>query len=267
MEPTTADDITNEALVELGVTPIGDLYEGSRAAVAGRQLYDTLLRGMFAAAPWNFARRERQIDLRGDRCGQHHTNKLVPLSWRYMYEMPNDCVHARYVPALGAYALDESGAPLYAQPAWNRPAPFLVTDAPLPNDVNSDWPLVEGHSPESTKVICTDELGAHLVYTGLLQHPDSWDPLFRRALVATMAARIALSAIEDKNLARALRGDQMTIAKEALVEARVRDGNEGWTVVDHTPDWIRARSSNSWGHPRYGTGWDSRFVEDAGGVY
>jgi hypothetical protein len=266
--PTTPDDIVNEALDELGVEEIGDIHEGSRTANVARRNYDPMLRAMHAAAPWNFARRQRQIDIRGDASGQYHTNRNVPLHWAYMYEWPNDCVHARYVLGLNAYALDESGAPLYAQAPWARPAPFLVTDAPLVNDIASDWSLTEGHNPESTRIIATNQLGAMLVYTGLVQYPDAWDPGFRRAFVAALAARLAMAAIEDKGAARAIRGDQLQIAREALIEARVRDGNEGWTVVDHTPDWIRIRSGGGWGREWYGTGWANfPFVEDAGGVY
>ena len=264
--PTTPEDVVNEALDEIGVEAIGDLYEGSKTSNIARRTYDPILRAMFAAAPWNFARRQRQIDLRGDASGRYINNKLVPVPWSYSYEWPNDCVHARYVLDLGAYALDESGAPLYAQPAWNRPAPFLVTDAPLVNDVDSSWDRVEGHSPESTRVIVTNQLGAVLVYTGLVQYPDAWDPLFRRAFTAALAARLAIPLIEDKAQARAIRSDQRQIAREALIEARVRDGNEGWTIQDHTPDWIRARSSGGAWYDRngYGTGWQT---EDAGGVY
>lgn len=257
---TSPDDIVGEALVELGIDEEVDLYAGSKAANAARRVYDTVLRNMHAAAPWNFARRQRQLDLRADASGQYHTNRNVPLHWSYLYEWPDDCVHARWVLGLDAYSLDASGSPLHAHPAWNRPAPFIVTDAPLVNDVDSDWDRVEGHSPESTRVIATNELGAMLVYTGLVQFPDAWDAGFRRALVATLAARIALVAVADKAQARAIRSDQLMIAKEALVEARVRDGNEGWTVTDHTPDWIRARTSGGWGR----LGW---FIEDAGGVY
>ena len=261
--PSQPEDIVNEALDEIGIEEIGDLYEGSKASTVARRTYDPILRAMFAAAPWNFARRQRQIDMRGDRCGQYHTNRSVPLPWAYMYEWPNDCVHARWVLGLDAYALDASGAPLHAQPAWNRPAPFLVTDAPLVNDIASDWERVEGHNPESTRVIATNQLGAILVYTGLVQYPDAWDPLFRRAFTAALAARLAIPLIEDKVQARAIRVDQMKIAHDALIEARVRDGNEGWTLVDHTPDWIRARTSGGW-HGWYGYGWQT---EDGGGVY
>jgi len=244
--PTTPDDIVSEALVELGLDEDVDMYAGSHAGNAARRVYDTVLRSMFAAAPWNFARRQRQLDMRADRRGVYLNNRTVPEPWAYGYEWPTDCVHVRQVLALNAYTLDPSGAPVYAAPWCNLAlagaAPFAVGDMPWPSDVASDWPLVEGHSPESTRAVLTDQLGAVAVYTGLVQYPDSWPPLFKRALIATLAGRIALAAVEDKPAARALRGDMAAIARDALVEARVRDANEAWTVRDHTPDWLAARS-------------------------
>jgi len=247
--PTTPDDIVNEALVDLGVAAIGDLFEGSAAAAAGRTVYDAVLREMHAAAPWNFARRQRQLDMRADRSGVYLNNRVVPEPWAYGYEWPNDCVHMRQVLALDAQALDPSGAPVYPSPWGNLAlagaAPFAVSDMPWPNDLATDWALVEGHSPESTRAVLTDQLGAVAVYTGLVQYPDSWPPLFKRAVVATLAGRIALTAVPDKPAARALRGDMAAIARDALVEARVQDANEAWTVRDHAPDWIAARSGGA----------------------
>jgi hypothetical protein len=239
--PTSADDIINEALSELGVVQIGDVWEGSRAAESGRRIYDTLLRGLHESTDWNFARRQRQIDLRGDAAGQYSNNINVPMPWRFMYEWPNDCVHAWAVLGTDAAGFDASGTPIVSSMWWHHPAPFLITNASLVNDVASDWHLVEGHSPESTRVIATDQLGASLVYTGIVQYPDTWPPLFRRAMVSALAARLALAAIEDKGAARAIRGDQLAIAKEALIAAQVRDANQGPNVFQHTPDWIRVR--------------------------
>lgn len=267
--PTQPDDIVNEALDEIGVEPIGDILDGSRAANVARRTYDPFLRAMHAAAPWNFARREATpLSLMADASGQYNPNTRVPTPWNYMYEWPVDCVHARYVKDLSAYALAADGTPLYAPPAWNRPAPFVVTDAPIPNDVASSWDTIEGHDPESTRAILTNQLGAVLVYTGLKQYPDAWDPLFHRAFVAALAARFAVPLIPDKKVASQVRGLQLQIAKDALIEARVRDGNEGWTVVDHTPDWIRARTSGAPIFNSFGCGYvPFPFVEDAGGVY
>ena len=265
--PTLPDDIVNEALDEIGVADIGDMQQGGKAANVARRVYDTVLRGMHAAAPWNFARRQQQVTMLGDVSGQYHTNRsVVPVPWSYVYDWPVDCVHVRYVLGLNAYALDEAGRPLYAAPPWNRPAPFLVTSLPLPNPIESSWDTIEGHSPEETRGIATNQLGAVVIYTGLVQYPDAWDPLFRRAFVAALAARLALPLSEDKRIGVALRSAQLEVAREALIEARVRDGNEGWTVVDHTPDWIRARTTG--GVNWFGGPWmPYQWGEDAGGVY
>jgi hypothetical protein len=72
-DPNTADTVINEALVELGVDPLGDTWQGSRASEAGRAVYDTVLRGMHASAQWNFARRQRQLDMRADAIGNTPT--------------------------------------------------------------------------------------------------------------------------------------------------------------------------------------------------
>lgn len=265
---TRPEDIVNEALDEIGVDEIGDLADGSRAARVATRVYDSMLRAMHAAAPWNFARRDVVLTLLADQSGQYVTNTNVPSPWAYAYEWPIDCVHARYVPGLGTTALDADGLAVGVPPAWTHPVPFLVTDMPYPNLLTSSWDTSEGHSPESTRCVLTNELGAHLIYTGLVQYPDAWDPLFRRAFVAGLSARFALPLIEDKKLAMVLREENRRIAKEALIEARVRDGNEGWTVVNHTPDWIRARTSLSPAGFDYYYPWLSMpLVEDGGGVY
>lgn len=266
--PTRPEDVINEALGELGLDEIADLTDGSEAAQRGLRLYDSTLRAMHAAAPWNFARRQQQLALIGDRNGVYSTNTFIPSPWTYQYEWPIDCVHARYVVGAGATGIDASGNPTGSTPAWNRPSPFQVADAPIPNDVASSWDTSEGHSPESTRVILTQELGAILIYTGLVQYPDAWDALFRKAFVASLAVGFCTPRfIKDPRVALAYKNDQRNAAKEALIEARVRDGNEGWTVVDHTPDWIRARTSGGYASDWSG-GWVTMpMIEDAGGVY
>lgn len=269
--PTKPEDVVNRAFDECGVPPIGDLFEGTVRAMAALRIYDPTLRQVFAAAHWNFARKQDYMTLIGDVNGVYHTNTRVPSPWSYMYEWPVDCVHARFVPRRDVPALDTSTLlPSSETAAWNSPTPFLVGSYPRPNPVNSTWDQVEGHDPEQTRVILTNQLGAQLVYTGVMQYPDAWDPLFEQAVVAILAARLALPCMEDKKLAVQLRRDNIEIARAALAAARVRDGNEGWTVADHTPDWIRARVAGA-AYTSLGILYNSwstiPFVEDAGGVY
>lgn len=270
--PTRPEDIVNRALDECGCPEIGDLYEGTPAAKAALRIYDPTLRQMFAGAHWNFARKQQQLVLIGDISGRHNTNLLVPAPWNYMYEWPVDSVHARWVMRRETYDLNGDGTPVEGISAWNSPTPFLVGSYPLPNDVQSSWSEVEGHDPEQTRVILTNQLGAIHVYTGLMPYPDAWDPLFEQAMVSALAARLAMPCQPDKDFARKVRAENVQIAHGALVAARIRDGNEGWTVQNHTPDWIRMRTEGWYG------GWNGPgilfnswasvpFLEDAGGVY
>jgi hypothetical protein len=275
--PTLPVDIVNRALDECGLDEIGDLREGSDSAKAAIRVYEPLLRQMLSAAHWNFARKQERLELIADVSGQLIANTSVPGPWGYAYDWPIDCVHARFVPRTYMTSTVNLSGPVTAQGtvaaggiAWSSPAPFIVASFPLPNPIGSEWGQTEGHDPEQTRVILTNQCGASLVYTGMMQYPDAWDPLFEQAMVAVLAARLAMPLIEDKKFAREVRSDNIAIAKASIDTARVRDGDEGWTVQNHTPDWMRARTSSAgW----YGPGilynsWDSMpFVEDAGGAY
>jgi hypothetical protein len=266
---TLPEDVVNRALDECGVDTIGDLGDGSRAALAATRIYVPTLRQLLSAAHWNFARKQNPLVLMADAGGQYIANTDVPGPWSYMYEWPVDAVHARFVPA-NTGNVDAQGNLLSNNIAWSAPSPFLVASANRVNPPDGNWGLIEGHDPDQTRVILSNQIGATLVYTGMMQYPDAWDPLFEQAMVSVLSARLAMPLIEDKKLARVIRADNISIAREAINAARVRDGNEGWTVVDHTPDWIRARTSGSgWGGPGilYNS-WNSMpFVEDSGGVY
>lgn len=262
--PTLPEDVVNRALDECGVDEIGDLSEGSKAARAATRIYVPTLKQIFSAAPWNFARKQLPLVLLADASGQYIANTDVPGPWSYMYEWPADAVHARFIPA-NTGNVDANGNLLDNNIAWARPTPFIIASANRVNDPAGNWGDVQGHDPDQTKVILTNQIGASLIYTAWMQYPDSWDPLFEQAVVATLAARLAMPLVDDKKLARVIRADNIAIAQSALDAARVRDGNEGWTVVDHTPDWIRARTSSD--GMLYNPWTSMPFGEDAGAVY
>jgi hypothetical protein len=280
MAATQPVDIVNRAFDECGVDEIGDLDDGSEFANAASRVYWPTLRQMLSAAHWNFARRQEDLVLMADISGQASVNTDVPSPWGYMYEWPVDAVHARFVP-MSYYPtfglpsppiFSSGGAALPPNFGSNSPAPFIVASALRTNEISSQWYDTEGHDPEQTKVILTNQLNAQLVYTGMMMYPDAWDALFEQAMVAGLACRLAMRVIPDKKFARVVRADNAQLARQALDAARVRDGNEGWTIQNHTPDWIRARTG-------YGGGWQGPGVlcygwtsvpwlgEDAGGVY
>jgi len=80
-----------------------------------------------------------------------------------------------------------------------------------------------------------------------------YDPLFADAFMLALEGKLALALLGD----RALYGAKLQEANNSIIEARVRDANEGLTVYDFVPDWIQARgvasgaALNGW-LPQYG---------------
>jgi len=281
-QATIPVDVCNRALDQCGLDEIGDLQDGSPAAKVMIRFYDDTRRQALSAAHWNFARKQNYLFLLADTAGVASPNTDVPTPWCYMYDWPVDCVHARWLPRtnlvlsqgnliFGTGTIAGSGSIVPASvPAWSSPAPFIVASANRPNDPNSQWWMTEGHDPDQSRVVLTNQLGAQLIYTGDMQYPDAWDPLFREAFIAALAARAAMPLIPDKREARSVRQENIAIAREALAAARIRDGDEGWTVASHTPDWIRIRTTGTWwgGPGTFSYPWSYwPLVEDAGGAY
>ena len=86
-------------------------------------------------------------------------------------------------------------------------------------------------------VILTNQEFALLEYTAANAPESVWDAMFEDTMVSALAARLAQSLTGDKALAR----DKITIANANIQNARGIDGNEGLTINDHIPDWIRVR--------------------------
>lgn len=110
------------------------------------------------------------------------------------------------------------------------------------------------------RVILTNQEFATLSYTKQTTDPNLWDPSFQEALFAAGGATLAMALQGSRDLANALLAE----ANEVIRIARGDDGNEGLTVNDVTPDWIRIRGvaytdgySNS--GPYQGYDWGSYF--------
>lgn len=87
------------------------------------------------------------------------------------------------------------------------------------------------------RVILTNQENAMICYVKQVTDPNVMDPQLQEAWVAVLAARLAYQLSGDKNLA-----NMKTAEANALIaEARKTDGNEGLTVNDVTPDWVRTR--------------------------
>jgi hypothetical protein len=87
------------------------------------------------------------------------------------------------------------------------------------------------------KVIWTNQEQAILCYIKRVIDPDVWDSQFEQAMVSALAARLVFALTGDKGLANL----KITEANGFVQIARAGDGNEGLTVNNVTPDWIRIR--------------------------
>lgn len=87
------------------------------------------------------------------------------------------------------------------------------------------------------RVILTNQEFATLVYVADCLDPNLFDELFIEAYVRVIGASIANALSGDKKIVK------MAIDEANIIigQARAADANEGLTINDVTPDWIRTR--------------------------
>lgn len=112
----------------------------------------------------------------------------------------------------------------------------------------------------SQRVILTNQEFATLSYIKQITDPNIMDPLFIDAWVAILGGRLTFQLSGDKGLANS----NIALANSLIIEARKADGNEGLTVNDVLPDWIRTRgvafSTNYWDGGMQGFDWGNTFA-------
>lgn len=87
------------------------------------------------------------------------------------------------------------------------------------------------------RVILTNQEFATLAYCKQVTDPNVMDPMFIEAWVHGLGAMLVQPLTGDKGLAAQLREK----TNEIIKTARATDGNEGLTINDVTPDFIRIR--------------------------
>lgn len=87
------------------------------------------------------------------------------------------------------------------------------------------------------RVILTNQEFATLVYVRQVTDPNVWDPMFQDAFINALGGDVCLALSGDKALAKIC----YSRANNSIEEARKADGNEGLTINDITPDWVRTR--------------------------
>lgn len=255
-------DICNSALGLLAgaAKPIQALTEQSNEAIWCRQYFDETRQEILQSAPWNFATRAGYLSLLKAAPGTP-ANQTAPTlpgwqpgypppPWLYEYARPDQALQTlRIIPqtcldnAFIAYFGVNTFVPLPPTWSWQNVPPVPFVDM---QDTNGAGNMV--------RVIVTNQYQAIAAWIIDVPNPDLWDALFTKTFIRALASKIAMPLTGKDELAtKHEQGAEFNLDK-----ARVRDGDAGLTVMDHTPDWIAGRGlSYGWGNgwPWTGNGW------------
>ncbi len=242
---TTDIDICNRALSEIGTQfLITALDDSSPAASQCTLQYAALRQQLLRAAPWGFARKTLALTALGY---LSDTPPASPYPWLVKYTYPADCLKMRYILPPPIPPLDPdvvpsvSSQPLFAP--WCAPSrEWRYLPGFDPGDPDADPPT------EASKVILANVIGALGVYTADVEDPDLFDPLFTNALVMMLADKLVIPLSGNVGMKQAY----VSLAKDAVMQARAVDGNEAIPSTNHVVDWMAARLAG--GYPFNGGG-------------
>lgn len=239
-------DIANRALGAIGTrTTIASLTENSPEARQCSIFIEPVRDELVRMAPWNFATNYQNLALICATPGTPENpyptptlwNKgIPPPPWAYEYVYPSDCLRPLWIVPQFTTGFS-AGVPITtaitggAPQFWNGPpVRFKVAVDQILNGI----PAVGG---ADQRVILTNQENAILCYLKRVVDPNVMDDLFVQTWVTALAGRLVYALTGDKNLANL----KLEEANSAISSARAADGNEGLTMNDVTPDWIRLR--------------------------
>jgi hypothetical protein len=234
-------DIVNLAADAIGARAVCSSInpsDGSQLGDVASRQYNIRIRSLLRSAYWNCARRQTTLTLLKSAKGtpENPSGSLPqpPQPWLYEYQLPSDYERARFIPALiqdSPFAIPVmTGSQLNTVPPIlaNVAVPFVIA---LDTDIANPTVL--------NKALLANWQYAQLVYTANIQNCDLWDSEFQAAAIATLASFF----VNPLNRNASLAAECASMAKALIQQARISDGNEGPSTVDHTPDWIAIRGA------------------------
>ena len=257
---TSPVDVANLSLDAIGagltITSITPPAPAPNANVVARQ-YAPKMQALQRSAHWNFNRAQVKLTLLKAAQGTPEnpngtTLPIPPVPWLYEYAVPADCLAARFLICDPPQA-STTNPPIFPQTAG------VIFPALGPDS----WKFIVGtdldQNNNRVKVILTDLEYADLVYTtDLTNNPDLWDASFLMAAPAFLGAWL----VNPVNRNAIIFKELVEVTTAVVTQARISDGNEGFTSVDHLPDWMRIREhwALGWGPPGLGQsffGWST----------
>jgi hypothetical protein len=245
---TAEVDVANRALALIGTrSQIASLQENSNEAINCNLIFASVRDELLRLAPWNCATNFNNLSLICAAPGTPENPSAAPLTWSkgipappwsYEYAYPSDCLRPLWI--IPQFSTGFSGG-VPITTAVTGGAPSFWNGPPVRFKVSIDQissttglPAVGG---DDTRVILTNQQQAILAYIKQVTNSNVWDVQFQSALSFALAARLVFALSGDKGLANL----KIQEANNMITIARQGDGNEGLTVNDVTPDWIRIR--------------------------
>lgn len=214
--------------------------DGSAAADAASTLFSFTFEQLARTTQWGCLNKQATLTLIQAAQGtpENPTGSSLPLPqqpWLYAYLYPVDCLALQYIQCP---ILPTAGSGIPQTTINNAVTPWINgRDAAIPYQI--------GYTTDSNgaplQIVLTNQQQAVANYTVNQQNPQSWDALFTSAFIASLAAYLVPALSLDKSLMTT----QIAIAERIIKQAQAQDGNEGVTVMDHLPDFIRARQGAS----------------------
>lgn len=253
--------ISNRALLSVGArTQVSSVFpsDGSAEANSLSVLWNPTFEQLARVAPWNSLRKSAQLALLAAAQGtpenpEGTTYPLPEFPWLYSYAYPADCLRFSYI--IPSNPVGQGGSPPQTT-INNTSGPIVPSGGQIRFVVSSA--LDANGNP--IKIILTNQDQAQGVYVSDIPNPAQWDSLFQGAMVATLGAFL----VPALSLSFPLMQIVIKQAEEAIQIARVADGNEGVTSMDHLPDWMQARAGAQGIGGGYGF-WNNGFLNFGGG--
>lgn len=237
-------DIVNRALAQIRGKRLTNLLGPDNETYWANLFYDETRKALLRAAHWDFSRYTNYLVLQKAAPGTPENTTSTSSTWveatmpappwLYQYAYPSDGLQVwMIVPQL------PSGN---GQGVVGTPAPYLQGMLYARN-MAVPFKAARGTNTasEACRIILTNQPDAIAVYSQDVEDPDLWDDSFTAAMTNALAARLALPVANNKQLWKVLAEQAMS----TIHEARARDGNEGTTVDNHTPEWLAARGVNA----------------------
>lgn len=231
--------LCKQALAIVGTrSTIAALDEGSTEANACALFFDTARDELLAAHWWGFARRSETLALlkalpgtperpTWDTTGWNSTMPAIP--WLYEYAYPTDALGARYIEPV--FTTGYTGTPIFGTQGFD--APTLVNGSAVEFVIG----LGQNEDGNNIKTILTNQGAAALVYTARVPETEIWDQDFSSAFVYVLAGYLCFGLSGDVGLTKQI----IDLGAQKVMQARLRDGNQGLTVQDRIPDSLRVR--------------------------